>query len=175
MDRLKAGLVAKGYTQIYGLDYSDTFSRVAKMTSFRLFLSTAYKKHWPLYQLHINNVFLHGDLEDKIYMERPPYFIGQGEYGLICKLHKSLYGLKQASQGWFGKFNMVIQQFGMIHSETDHFVFFKCSSLNNDIYLVLYVDDIVITGNDKEDIKDLKKHFFQPLSNKLFRSIALFS
>jgi len=166
VDRLKARLVAKGYTQIYGLDYSHTFSPVAKMASVRFFLSMAAMNHWPLYQLDIKNAFLHGDSEEEIYMEQPPGFIAQGEYGLVCKLQKSLYGLKQSPRAWFGKFSKVIQQFGMIRSETDHSVFFKRSSLNQVIYLVVYVDDIVITGNDQEGIKDLKQHLFSNFQTK---------
>ena len=87
VDRLKARIVAKGYTQIYDLDYGDTFSPVAKITIVRLFLAMAAMRHWPLHQLDIKNVFLHGDLEEEIYMEQPPGFVAQGEYGLVCKLH----------------------------------------------------------------------------------------
>lgn len=72
VDCLKARLVAKRYTQIYGLDYIDTFSPVAKMAFVRLFLSMVVVKHWPLYQLNIKNAFMHGDLQDEIYMEQPP-------------------------------------------------------------------------------------------------------
>lgn len=86
------------------------------------FLSLIAIYCWPLYQLDIENAFLHGDLE-KIYMEQPFGFITQGDSGLVCKLRKSLYGLKQSPQAWFGRFSNVIQQFGMIHNEVTHFVF----------------------------------------------------
>ena len=92
VDRLKARLVAKGYTQIFGLDYSDTFPHMAKIAYIRLFLSIVVR-HWPLYQLDIKNVFLHGDLEEEVYMEQPPGFVAQGESSsLVCRFRKSLYG-----------------------------------------------------------------------------------
>jgi len=123
VDRLKARLVAKGYTQIYDLDYCDTFSPVAKITSVRLFLAMTAMRHWPLHQLDIKNAFLHGDLDEDIYMEQPPGFVAQGEYGHVCKLHRSLYGLKQSPQAWFGNFSHVVQLFGLKQSKADHSVF----------------------------------------------------
>ena len=94
IDRLKTRLVAKGYTQIFGLDYSDTFAPVAKIASVRLFLSMVVVRHWPLNQLDKKNAFLHSDLEEEVYMEQPPSFVAQGESSsLVCRLHRSLYSL----------------------------------------------------------------------------------
>ncbi|RVW87781.1 Retrovirus-related Pol polyprotein from transposon RE1 [Vitis vinifera] len=116
VDRLKARLVAKGYTQVYGSDYGDTFSPVAKIASVRLLLSMAAMCSWPLYQLDIKNVFLHGDLAEEVYMEQPPGFVAQGESGLVCRLRRSLYGLKQSPRAWFSRFSSVVQEFGMLRS-----------------------------------------------------------
>ena len=94
MNRLKARLVAKGYTQIYGSVYYDIFSPVAKMASIRLFFSMAAMRSWSLYQLDIKHAFLYGDLVDEVHMERPPGFVTQGKSGLVCRLRRSLYGIK---------------------------------------------------------------------------------
>ena len=99
-------------------------------------------------------------------MEQPSGFVAQGETSLICTLHKSLYGLKQSLRAWFGRFSKVIQQFGIVHSEADHSLFYKHSFSNLYIYLVVYVDDIVITGNDHDGIKGLKQHLFQHFQTK---------
>ena len=92
--RLKAWLVAKGYAQTYGVDYSDTFSPVAKMTYVRLFISMASTHNWDLHHLDIKNTFLHCDLQEEVYMEQPPGFVAQGEIGKVFRLRNSLYGFK---------------------------------------------------------------------------------
>ncbi|RVW81643.1 Retrovirus-related Pol polyprotein from transposon RE2 [Vitis vinifera] len=116
VDRLKALLVAKGYTQVYGSDYGDTFSPVAKIASVHLLLSMAAMCSWPLYQLDIKNVFLHGDLAEEVYMEQPPGFVAQGESGLVCRLRRSLYGLKQSPRAW--KYALdILEETGMLDSK----------------------------------------------------------
>ena len=101
IDRLKTHLVAKGYTQQYGSDYYDTFTPMAKIVYVRLLLSMVVMHSWSFFQLDITNVFLHGDLTEEVYMEQQPGFVahgefGHGEFGLICKLCRSLYDLKRS-------------------------------------------------------------------------------
>ena len=124
MDRLKARLVAKGYTQIYGLDYYDTFSPVAKIAFVHLLLSMAAMRSWPLYQLDIKNAFIHSDLAEEVYMEQPPGFVAQVEFGLVYRLRRSLYGLKQSPRAWFDHFSSMVQEFGMTQSTSGQSVFY---------------------------------------------------
>ena len=146
--QLKARLIAKGHTQQYGSNYYDIFSPVAKIAFVRLLLSMAAMHSWPLFQLDIKNVFFHGDLIEEVYMKQPSGFVAQGESSLVYKLRRSLYGLKQSPQAWFSRFNSVVQEFGMIRSTADHSVFYHHIYIGQCIYLIVYVDDIVITGND---------------------------
>nr|CAN63917.1 hypothetical protein VITISV_019573 [Vitis vinifera] len=140
VDRLKTCLVGKGYTQVYGSSYGDTFSPVAKIAFVRLFLSMVAMRSWPFYQLDIKNAFLHGDLAEEVYMEQPLDFVAQGESLLVCRLCRSLYGLKQSPRAY----------------TTDHSVFYHHNSSGQCIYLVVYVDDITITGSDHNDLGKLK-------------------
>ena len=147
--------MAKGYAQTYGVDYYDTFFHVAKMTYVRLFISLATTYKWDLHQLDIKNVFLHDDLWEEVYMEQPPGFVTQGEIGKVCRLQKSLYGLKQSPRAWFGKFSQVVEEFVMQKSKSDNFVLYRNSS-SSIILLVVYVNDIVITESDSKVISSLK-------------------
>ena len=109
VERLKVRLVAKGFTQTYGVDYKETFSPVAKISSVRILIFLADNLDWPLFQLDVKNAFLHGDLVEEVYLEQLPGFTAQGEYGKsVCRLKQSLYDLKQSPRTWFGKFLDII-------------------------------------------------------------------
>ena len=118
VDKHKVHLVAKGFSQVEGIDYIETFSPVAKMNSIRLVLSLATSLKWEVHQMDVKSTILHGDLREKIYMEQPPGFI-QNDSSLVFCLRKSLYGLKQAPQAWYAKmYNFLLDNgFSRCHSD----------------------------------------------------------
>jgi hypothetical protein len=142
--RYKARLVAKGYSQTYGVDYDGTFAPVAKMNTIRALISIAANNKWKLFQMDVKNAFLHGDLHEEVYMEIPPKISTQETKGKVCRLKKSLYGIKQSPRSWFGRFRNEICNVVFKQSNTDHTMFYK---RNHDkvIVLIVYVDEIVIT------------------------------
>ncbi|KAL0377948.1 UNVERIFIED_CONTAM: Retrovirus-related Pol polyprotein from transposon RE1 [Sesamum radiatum] len=143
VERCKARLVAKGFSQIEGVDYADCFSPVAKAVTVRLFLAISSSFDWPLHQLDVNNAFLHGYLEEEIYMQPPEgYFIQPGH---VCKLLKSLYGLKQASRQWNLEFTSKLLSFGFSQSAHDHCLFVKGTG-DDFVALLIYVDDVLLTS-----------------------------
>src|SRR6266542_1019847 len=156
VERYKARLVAKGYSQTYGIDYDETFAPVVKINTIRAIISIAANKGWSLFQMDVKNAFLHGDLQEEVYMEIPPGFNSHETEGKVCKLMKSLYGLKQSPRAWFGRFSKEVCSLGFRQSNADHTLFFKHRS-NKITILVVYVDDIIITGNDDEEMKYLKE------------------
>ena len=155
LDRYKARLVAKGFTQTYGIDYSETFAPVAKLNTVRVLLSLAANLDWPLLQLDVKNAFLNGDLEEEVYMDPPPGF--EQKFGSrVCRLRKSLYGLKQSPRAWFEKFTQSVKKQGYSQAQTDHTMFFKHSKDGRLTVLIVYVDDIILTGDDQKEMERLK-------------------
>ncbi|CAL1396854.1 unnamed protein product [Linum trigynum] len=153
LERFKARVVAQGFRQQYGVDYDETFAPVAKMQTVRSLLAAAAMKGWRLLQLDVKNAFLHGDLKETIYMERPPGYT-KGDSSMVCLLRRSLYGLKQAPRAWFEKFQTNILQAGFVQSENDPFLFLRTTDRGLTA-LLIYVDDIIISGDDQDSIQSL--------------------
>ncbi|KAM7506655.1 hypothetical protein LguiA_017108 [Lonicera macranthoides] len=164
--RYKARLVAKGYTQTHGIDCLETFAPVAKINTVRVLLSLATNLDWLLQQFDVKNAFLHGDLEEKVYMEFPSgYEVPVEHRNKVCKLKKSLYGLKQSPRAWFGRFTRSMRKFGYKQSNSDHTLFLKrCNG--NITALIVYVDDMVVTGNDLQEREALKKYLSREFEMK---------
>ena len=145
--RHKARLVAKGFSQEAGLDYHETFSPVVKPTTVRVILSLAATKGWKLNQLDVKNAFLHGFLGEEVYMAQPQGFVNKAHPAYVCKLEKSLYGLKQAPRAWNDMFTTFLLSLGFKSSFADPSLYVKHDG-QSIIILLLYVDDIILTGDN---------------------------
>ncbi|CAJ2644692.1 unnamed protein product [Trifolium pratense] len=153
VERYKARLVAKGFNQIEGLDYFDTFSPVAKLTTVRIVIALASVHNWFLHQLDVNNAFLHGDLQEDVYMLPPPGVTN--DPNKVCKLVKSLYGLKQASRQWYAKLTSLLLSHGYKQAHSDHSLFTKHDASHFTLLLV-YVDDVILAGNHMAEFSYVK-------------------
>lgn len=173
IERYKVWLVAKGYTQTYGVDYDETFSPVAKMNTIRALLSVATNRDWPLHQFDVTNAFLHGELKREVYMEAPPGFSEGFKKREGCRIKKTLYGLKQSPIVWFGRFKEAMTKYGFKQSNSDHTLFLKRRE-NKITCLIIYVDDMIITGDDTEEIERLKGSLFQEFEMKDLGNLKYF-
>lgn len=156
LDQYKICLVAKGFTQTAKMDYFETFSSVVKMTSFRLLMTIAAMHKWDITQLDVTNAFFHGTLDEEVYMSFPPCYSVpasvQDKYPgqrLVCHLLKSLYGLKQAPRQWFIALPIALLSFGFKQTNGGPSLFVYSHS-SDMVYLLIYVDDMVMIGNSSK-------------------------
>jgi hypothetical protein len=161
-DRNNARLVAKGFKQRYGIDYEDTFSPVVKAATIRIVLSIVVSRGWTLRQLDVQNAFLHGILEEEVYMRQSPGYENKMKPGYVCKLDKAIYGLKQAPRAWYSRLSGKLMKLGFQVSKADTSLFFYDKG-GVTVFLLIYVDDIIVTSSSQEAVdamlKDLRSNF----------------
>ncbi|KAM1015922.1 hypothetical protein ACFX2A_046661 [Malus domestica] len=156
IERHKARLVAKGFTQREGIDYNDTFSPVSSKDSMRVVMALVAHFDLELHQMDVKTAFLNGDLEECIYMKQPTGFVERGKENMVCQLNKSIYGLKQASRQWYLKFDQIVSSQGFEENKLDDCIYLKFSG-SQFIFLVLYVDDILLASSCPQLLQRTKR------------------
>ncbi|WVZ99464.1 hypothetical protein U9M48_044755 [Paspalum notatum var. saurae] len=154
LDRYKARWVLRGFTQRPGVDFDETFSPVVKPATIRTVLSLALSNNWPIHQLDVKNAFLHGTLSETVFCSQPSGFVDATHPDHVCRLNKSLYGLKQAPRTWYSCFASYLQKLGFLEAKSDTSLFiYRWDSGTG--YLLLYVDDIVLTASSATLLRQL--------------------
>jgi hypothetical protein len=147
IQKYKASFVAYGFSQKEGIDYEETFSPVAKYTSIRTIIALAAKMKWELHQMDVKTTFLNCVIEEEVYIEKPKGFEFEDRKTHVCRLKKDLYGLKQAPRTWYGRIDTFLTSLGFTKSKEDSNLYFKVMN-DESIILMLYVDDLFLTGEE---------------------------
>lgn len=172
IEKYKARFVARGFSQKEGIDYEETFAPVAMYTSIRAVLAIAAIKKWKLHQMDVKTAFLNGVVEEEVYLEQPLGFKTRDRQTHVCKLKKALYGLKQAPRTWYGRIDIFLTSLGFTKSKADSNLYFKVSN-NGIVILLLYVDDLFLTG-DEDLISESKRELFAEFEMKDLGALHFF-
>ena len=155
VERYKARLVAQGYTQKYGTDYDETFCPVVRQESLRVLLALSVQHKLKLHQVDVTTAFLNGNLEEEVYMAQPEGFVSKGNEHLVCKLKKSIYGLKQSPRCWNTALDTYLKKIGFTQSKSDPCIYYRETG-GEMFYMGVYVDDIVLAGKTDGQLQDVK-------------------
>ena len=156
VERFKGRLVAKGFAQTYGIDYNETFSPVVRFSSIRALLAFAVQNHMLIHQMDVVTAFLNCKLDEEIYMHQPDGYAVQGKEHLVCRLKKSLYGLKQSPRCWNTVFQQYMESIGFEQSPADPCVYFQYGDTVT--IVAVYVDDLIIISKTAEEMRTIKKN-----------------
>ncbi|KAG8475459.1 hypothetical protein CXB51_032225 [Gossypium anomalum] len=156
LNKLKARLIVKGFSQKYGLDYMETFAPVARLDTIRLLIALAAQKQWKIHQLDVKSAFLNGFLEEEIYIDQPQGFVVSGKEQMVYKLKKALYGLKQAPRAWYTRIDSYLLSLGFERSISEPNLYVKEKQAETQLIVSLYVDDLLVTGGDRNMLADFK-------------------
>ncbi|GKE72050.1 retrotransposon protein, putative, ty1-copia subclass [Tanacetum coccineum] len=151
----KARLVAKGFTQTYGVDYEETFSPVADIKAIRILIAIAAYYDYKIWQMDVKTAFLNGHLNKDVYMVQPKGFVNPKHHRQVCKLQRSIYGLKQASRRWNKIFYEEIKKYGFTQNPDEPCIY-KRASGSIFVFLILYIDDLLLMGNNIPMLQDAK-------------------
>ena len=152
LERYKARWVLRGFTQRPSVDFDEAFSPVVKPATVRTVLSLALTRHWPIHQLDVKNSFLHGNLTEAVYCQQPSGFEDSAHPDFVCLLKKSLYGLKQAPRAWYSRMASYLLSIGFVEAKSDTSLFIYQRG-SDTAYLLLYVDDIVLTASSADFLR----------------------
>lgn len=148
IQKYKARFIARGFSQKEGIDFDENFAPVERYTSIRSIISLASILGWKLHQMDVKTVFLNGKVEQEVYVEQPEGFVVHNRESHVCKLKKASYGLKQEPRVWYERINGYLKRLGFRKSTADPNLHFKVEE-NQPLILVLYVDDLFLTGEEK--------------------------
>ena len=157
--RRKSCFVTKGFTQVFRIDYENTFS-VARFETLCLLLSLAALHDWEIEALDVKTAFLFGELDEEIYMEQPEGFMVKGKEKKVCRLRKAIYGLKQAALQWNKQLHKSLLEMGFIRCKSDPGTYFKIVR-EEIIILLIYVDNALFMGSNKTQVLSHKKDFMK--------------